>query len=70
MNPLTAAIAGIASILGIGSSLVNQGVIIHRELHQPPPLAQQQCLPPSKLEVIVLANGQKQLICTEVQGAK
>lgn len=72
MNPFTSAISGIASILGIGSSLVSQGMIVHREMHPPQVQAQvqqQQCVPPGKLEVILLPNGQKQLVCVEVQSA-
>ena len=71
MNPISV-ISGIASILGIGSSLVSQGTIIHRELNPPQQQAlvqQQQCLPPGKLEVVLLPNGQRQLVCVEVQNA-
>jgi hypothetical protein len=67
VNPISV-ISGIASILGIGSSLVSQGVIVHRELHPPQVQAQvqqQQCVPPGKLEVVMLANGQRQLVCVE-----
>jgi hypothetical protein len=74
MNPISV-ISGIASILGIGSSLVSQGTIIHRELHPPyqqqaQVQQQQQCVPPGKLEVVLLANGQRQLVCVEDQNVK
>jgi hypothetical protein len=70
MNPtLVGAIGSIASILGIGSSLVSQGVNIHRQLNPPQQQAQmqlQQCPPPRfKLEVVLMPNGQRQLLCVE-----
>ncbi|HKD74714.1 MAG TPA: hypothetical protein VKB76_04435 [Ktedonobacterales bacterium] len=70
MNPnITGIIGSLASILGIGSSLVSQGVNIHRQLHpsqQQAQVLQQQCPPPKyKLEVVLLANGQRQLVCVE-----
>jgi hypothetical protein len=73
MNPIYI-VGSIASILGIGSSLVSQGVNIHRELHPPyqqqAQVQQQQCPPPGKLEVVLLPNGQHQLVCIEDQDAK
>ncbi|MBV8362244.1 MAG: hypothetical protein JO189_30570 [Deltaproteobacteria bacterium] len=73
MNP-TALIGSIASIFGIGSSLVAQGVNIHRELNPPQQQAQvlqQQCPPPKyKLEVVLMPNGQRQLVCTQAQDAQ
>ena len=69
MNPIniTGAIGAIASVLGIGSSLVSQSVNLHRELHPPQQQAQvqQQCPPPAKLEVVITQNGQRQLVCVE-----
>jgi hypothetical protein len=64
MNPIYI-VGSIASILGIGSSLVSQGVNIHRELHPPQQQAQlqQQCPPPAKLEVVITPTGQRQLMC-------
>jgi hypothetical protein len=76
MNPnLIGMIGAISSVLGIGSSLVSQGVTIHRELTPPQQQAQvqaqQQCPPPKyKLEVVLLPNGQRQLLCVEVQSAQ
>ena len=73
MNPISV-ISGIASILGIGSSLVSQGVIVHRELHPPYQqqalVQQQQCPPPGMLEVVITATGQRQLLCVDVQNAR
>ena len=41
MNPITSAIGSICvSILGIGGSLANQAIIVHREIN--PPSQQQQ----------------------------
>jgi hypothetical protein len=73
MNPnITGIIGGIASILGIGTSLVSQGANIHRQLNMPVPqqqAQQQQCLLPNrklgKLVVVLTANGQRQLACVE-----
>jgi hypothetical protein len=72
MNPQT--IMGmVMSFMGMGTTMVNQGAIIHRELH-PPQQAQtlqQQCIPPRfKLEVIITQSGQRQLVCTEVPNAQ
>jgi len=73
VNPI-ALIGSIASIFGIGSSLVSQGVNIHRQLNPPQQQAQvlqQQCPPPKyKLEVVLMPNGQRQLVCTEAQDAQ
>jgi len=73
VNPI-ALIGSIASIFGIGSSLVSQGVNIHRQLNPPQQQAQvlqQQCPPPKyKLEVVLMPNGQRQLVFTEAQDAQ
>jgi hypothetical protein len=73
MNPnLVGIIGAISSVLGIGSSLVSQGANLHRQLNppsQPAQMLQQQCPPPKyKLEVVLMPNGQRQLMCVEVQG--
>jgi hypothetical protein len=69
MNPIniTGAIGAIASVLGIGSSLVSQSVNLHRELHPPQQQAQvqQQCPPPAKLVVVITQSGQRELMCVE-----
>jgi hypothetical protein len=69
MTNITGIIAGIASILGMGGSLISQGANIHRQLNPPQQQAQvlqQQCPPPKyKLEVVVTQNGQRQLVCVE-----
>jgi hypothetical protein len=70
MNPgIVGAIGSIASVLGIGSSLVSQAANIHRQLNPPQQQAQmlqQQCPPPMyKLEVVVTTTGQRQLVCVE-----
>lgn len=64
---LTGIIGSIASLLGIGSSLVSQGVNIHRQLNPPQQQAQlqQQCPPPARLEVIITQSGQRQLVCVQ-----
>jgi hypothetical protein len=72
MNPnIAGAIGSIASVLGIGSSLVSQAANIHRQLNPPQQQAQvlqQQCPPPKyKLEVVLMPNGQRQLVCVEQQ---
>jgi len=72
MNPTIAgAIGSIASVLGIGSSLVSQAANIHRQLNPPQQQAQvlqQQCPPPKyKLEVVLTPTGQRQLVCVEQQ---
>jgi hypothetical protein len=69
VNP-TAIIGSIATIFGIGSSMVNQGINIHRELKATPQQqaqVQQQCPPPFKLVVVIAANGQRQLMCIQEQ---
>jgi hypothetical protein len=70
VNPnITGIIGSLASILGIGSSLVSQGINLHRQLHPPQQQAQvlqQQCPPTKgKLEVIITPTGQRQLVCVE-----
>lgn len=74
MNPIYI-IGSITSMLGLGSSLVSQGVNIHRQMHQPQAYVQQQqqeCLLPDKklgkLVVVIGANGQRQLACVQQQG--
>ena len=73
MNPLVAGISAIASVLGIGSSLVAEGVNLHRQLNPPQQQAQlqaqqqQQCPPGFRPEVIITASGQRQLVCAQVQ---
>ncbi|MBV8056332.1 MAG: hypothetical protein JO071_13945 [Deltaproteobacteria bacterium] len=72
MNPISI-VGMVMSLLGMGSSLTNQAVNIHRELNPPQQQAQvqQQCLPPRfKLEVVVMQNGQRQLVCIEEGGTK
>ena len=68
MNPITAAIGSIASILGIGTSLVTQATNLHRQLNPPQAQAQtMQCPPPRyKLEVVQMPGGQRQLICVDM----
>ncbi len=75
MNPIniTGAIGAIASVLGIGSSLVAQGVNLHRQLNPPQQQAQlqQQCPPPRfKLEVVLTPDGRRELVCVQQEETK
>jgi hypothetical protein len=70
MNPITSAIGSIASILGIGGSLANQAIIVHREIN--PPSQQQQlaigqhCPAGTRIVgVLVKPDGTRQLVCTQ-----
>ena len=68
MNPVIQGIGALASVLGIGSSLFNQGLIAHRQLHPPQQQAQmqqQQCPWPGQLEVVTNQFGQRQLVCMQ-----
>jgi hypothetical protein len=70
VNPQTI-VGMVLSIFGMGSSMVNEGVMVHRQLNPPyqqqaQTQLQQQCPPPKyKLEVVLTPNGQRQLICVE-----
>jgi len=70
VNPnITGIIGSLASILGIGGSLVSQGVNLHRQLNPPQQhgqVLQQQCPPPKyRVEVVLTSTGQRQLLCVE-----
>jgi hypothetical protein len=72
VNPLTGlvqAVGSISALLGMGNSLTMQAANIHRQLNPPQQRAQgqQQCLPPSKLMVVVLADGSRHLACVQPQ---
>ena len=68
MNP-TMLMGSIASLLGIGGSLVNQGVGIHRSLN--PPQQQAQAIPQghcptgTRLVVLIKPDGTRELLCMQ-----
>jgi hypothetical protein len=69
MNP-TVLVGSIASLLGIGGTLANQGVAIHRELNppqQPQSYAQGnvKCPAGTRLVVLVKPDGSRQLYCLQ-----
>ena len=64
MNPVSA-IGAIMSVFSMGNMMVTQGLNIPREMHPPQQQVQQQCPATGKLEVIITANGQRQLVCVE-----
>jgi hypothetical protein len=67
MNPMMA-IGAIASMFSVGSSVIAQGINIHRELHPPQQQAQlQQQRSPAgfKLEVVMTTDGLRQLVCVQ-----
>jgi hypothetical protein len=75
VNPLTGlvqTIGSISALLGMGSSMTMQAANIHRQFNPPQQQAQvqQQCLPPSKLMVVVLADGTRHLACVQPQEAR
>jgi hypothetical protein len=74
MNPIagvTQLIGSIASIFGIGGSLANQAVMIHRQLNQ----SQQtqaaqgnlQCPAGTRLVVLIKPDSQRELFCMQEQ---
>jgi hypothetical protein len=74
VNPLTGlvqAVGSISALLGMGNSLTMQAANIHRQLNPPQQQAQvqQQCVAPSKLMVVVLADGTRHLACVQPQEA-
>jgi hypothetical protein len=67
MNPMMA-IGAIASMFSVGSSVITQGINIHREMHPPQQqaqLQQQRCPAGFKLEVVITTNGLRQLVCVQ-----
>jgi hypothetical protein len=71
MNPTTI-LGSIASLLGIGGSLTNQAVAIHRDMN--PPQQQQayaqgnpQCPAGTRLVVLIKPDGSRQLYCLQEQ---
>ena len=74
MNPITGfaqAIGSIASIFGIGGSLANQAVMIHREVNQPQQTqaaqGNLQCPAGTRLVVLIKPDGQRELFCMQEQ---
>jgi len=74
MNPITGftqAIGSIASIFGIGGSLANQAVMMHRQLNQPQQTQTAQgnlrCPAGTRLVVLIKPNGQRELFCMQEQ---
>jgi hypothetical protein len=75
MNPITgftSAIGAVASLFGIGGSLANQAIIMHREMNPPQQqqLAQGQmhCPTGTRLVVLIKPDGTRQLFCMQEQG--
>jgi hypothetical protein len=55
-------------MFSVGSSVITQGINIHRELHPPQQqaqLQQQRCPVGFKLEVVITTNGLRQLVCVQ-----
>jgi hypothetical protein len=72
MNPITGVsqiIGSLSSIFGIGGSLANQVVIMHRELNQPQQTQVAQdnlrCPAGTRLVVLIKPNGERQLFCLQ-----
>ena len=74
MNPITGVtqiIGSIASIFGIGGSLANQAIIIHREMKPPVQVAAAQgnlhCPASTRLVLLIKPDGTRQLFCMQEQ---
>ena len=74
MNPITGitqVIGSLASIFGIGGSLANQAIIIHREANSPAQVAAAQgnlhCPAGTRLVVLIKPDGTRQLFCMQEQ---
>ena len=74
MNPITGitqVIGSLASIFGIGGSLANQAIIIHREATPPSQVAAAQgnlhCPAGTRLVVLIKPDGTRQLFCMQEQ---
>ena len=74
MNPITGitqVIGSVASIFGIGGSLANQAIIIHREANPPAQVATAQgnlhCPAGTKVVVLMKSDGSRQLFCMQEQ---
>ena len=71
INGITQVIGSIASIFGIGGSLANQAVIIHREMNPPAQVATAQgnlhCPAGTRLVVLMKPDGTRQLFCLQEQ---
>jgi hypothetical protein len=72
MNPVTSVtqiIGSIASVLGLGGSMANQAMLIHRQIN--PPQAQvgqvngQRPAGTKIAGVLIKPNGQRQLVCMQ-----
>jgi hypothetical protein len=75
LNPLiglTQIVGSISSLFGMSMSMTNQAANLHRQFNPPQQQAQvqQQCQPPSKLMVVVLADGSRHLACVQPQEAR
>ncbi len=68
MNP-TVLLGSIASLLGIGGSLANQAVAIHRDMNPPQQQASVQsntrCPAGTRLVVLIKPDGTRQLYCLQ-----
>ena len=72
MNPLTGlvqAVGSISALLGMGTSATMQAANLRRQFTPPQQQArvQQQCVAPSRLMVVVLADGSRHLACVQPQ---
>jgi len=74
MNPITGitqVIGSLASIFGIGGSLANQAIIIHREANPPAQVAAAHanlhCPAGTRLVVLIKPDGTRQLFCMQEQ---
>jgi len=72
MNPITSVtqiIGSIASVLGLGGSMANQAMLIHRQMNPPQQQVTQvngQCPAGTKIAgVLIKPNGQRQLVCMQ-----
>jgi hypothetical protein len=70
MNPTTL-LGSVASLLGIGGSLANQAVALHRDMNPPQQQAaaqsNQQCPAGTRLVVLIKPDGTRQLYCMQEQ---
>jgi hypothetical protein len=71
MNPTTL-LGSLASLLGIGGSLANQAVALHRDMNPPQQQqaaaqSNQQCPAGTRLVVLIKPDGTRQLYCMQEQ---
>lgn len=71
MNPAML-LGAIASLLGIGNTMANQAVAIHRDMKSPPPQqayiqGNPHCPAGTRLVVLIKPDGSRQLYCLQEQ---